>query len=620
MRRAITLLSFLLVAALAPNDAEACGGFFCSATPVDQSAERVLFEVDAGRVRATVQITYAGAPEDFAWVLPTPGVATVEDVFPQRALSGIDIATEPRYEVGWCLFPEMDAAAGGGDDGGGEGGEEDDGVIVHERKEVGPFETAVVESDDPQALVVWLRENGYRITEAMIPYVSTYVTEGMVFVALKMKPDAQTADIAPIIFSWPGDRPVVPLRLTAVAAEPEMGVVVWVLGDRRYESDNFQALEVDDDALEIDQNRIWSANPTNYHQHVARLVDAVHGKGFVTEFAGSTDALREMAGNMPTPDEEAEEAKAAFVELMGKHDYITRMYTRLSPEEMAADPSFVPSPQGAGDVSNIHDLSERFQDDENGCNMDMLEAGGAANPNGPCAFVACGANGFCELDEQGRAGCACRAGFVARTVREGDQDAVTCQDEALAFPDDGGGDGGPAFFDPCAGFDCGVGGACVNMNGTPTCKCEQGLLAVGQFVPLADEPQMRQRKTWCVASAKPIPDAFYAGEVVGPGDDGAVDGGTDGGGADGGGAGAGGADAGGADAGGDDGGAAAGGEDGGGPGGVGGADGGGATGGGGGGRSQDGGLCAVSPGAAAGGLGLLPALLTILGLAWVRRS
>ncbi len=247
----IISLALTAFAALVPDPAAACGGFFCARTPVDQSAERVLFEVDEGRVRATVQITYAGAPEDFAWVLPTPGVATVEDVFPQLALSGLDVATQPRYEGLWCM---MDMAAGeggggGGDEGGGGGGPE--GVIVHEVKEVGPFATAVVESDDSDALVTWLRENDYRITDAMIPYVDAYVAEGIVFVALKMKPDADTEDISPIVFSWPGDSPMIPLRLTAVAAEPEMSVVTWVLGKERFHSDNFEAVTVNDDDLEI---------------------------------------------------------------------------------------------------------------------------------------------------------------------------------------------------------------------------------------------------------------------------------------------------------------------------------------------------------------------------------
>ena len=63
----------LAAVVVSPRAAEACGGFFCSNVPVDQSGEHLLFGIeDDGTVVAQIQIQYEGAAEDFAWVLPLP--------------------------------------------------------------------------------------------------------------------------------------------------------------------------------------------------------------------------------------------------------------------------------------------------------------------------------------------------------------------------------------------------------------------------------------------------------------------------------------------------------------------------------------------------------------------
>ena len=44
------------------------------AQPVMQNAERIVFGADEdGNVDMHVQVSYEGAAENFAWILPTPG-------------------------------------------------------------------------------------------------------------------------------------------------------------------------------------------------------------------------------------------------------------------------------------------------------------------------------------------------------------------------------------------------------------------------------------------------------------------------------------------------------------------------------------------------------------------
>ena len=63
-------LAGLALSAASPR-AEACGGFFCSASPIDQTAEHILFTInDDQTVTAYVQIKYVGDKDDFAWIVP----------------------------------------------------------------------------------------------------------------------------------------------------------------------------------------------------------------------------------------------------------------------------------------------------------------------------------------------------------------------------------------------------------------------------------------------------------------------------------------------------------------------------------------------------------------------
>src|SRR5207244_3543731 len=115
----------------------------------------------------------------------------------------------------------------------------------------------------------------------------------------------------------------------------------------------------------------------------------------------------------------------------------------------------------------------------NGGNCGGGGDGGAVPGAGqPCDFVACGAGGRCQEDADGHPGCACVNGAVARTIQDGaGRSYATCEDQRLAFPDE---DVAAAGLQPaCNGFDCGVHGECFDMNGTPTCRCEQEFVATG---------------------------------------------------------------------------------------------------------------------------------------------
>ena len=204
---------------LAPRLVFACGGFFCSAVqvePVEQNAERILFEVNGDVVTATVEIKYSGEPEGFAWVVPTSAQSSdelnLEVEVPGDVLALLDDVTAPAIipppsECGSNF--RSGGAVGMMADFGAESAPTDDAVDVEDLPQVGPYEPQLVSSDDPDALVAWLNENDYLITPEMEPFVADYVAQGKKFLAMKLAPGSEVADVAPISMSYAGSTPTI---------------------------------------------------------------------------------------------------------------------------------------------------------------------------------------------------------------------------------------------------------------------------------------------------------------------------------------------------------------------------------------------------------------------------
>jgi hypothetical protein len=492
--------------------ARACGGFFCGRQPVDQTAERILFKVNPNSVTMIVQIAYAGPAPEFAWVLPLADVPDPKTLgtFPQRALTALDANTAPQFDLpSACQSFGAPTAASARADDDGDMPEEEAGVTVHFRAEVGPYEVAAIESEDPMALYEWLQTNSFNVNAMMLPYIRAYTAEGMKFLALKLQKGKDTNDITPFRFDLAGSTPSIPLRMTAIAAEPEMSILVFVVADQRFDGANWPPIEIRDDQIASDSDR-WPAS-TNWAALVARGVDEAGGLGWVTELAGSTADIVSQLENSSFATADDMKAGQELRALIGESTYISRLYTRMSAEEMGIDPSFHKT--NGGDVGNVHQLS-RFVDGVDQC-------GDQLTPRDPCRFTSCGAGGICRPvmppgATEPVAACGCVSGAAARTTFDpasvslqassGTTPAATvvCQDQRMSFVNPGDMmSSGEVMPDPCQGFDCGPEGECNAINMTPTCVCDQGYVAYGSFN--ADGT----RKTTCAKPMLAVPSEFY---------------------------------------------------------------------------------------------------------------
>ncbi len=505
------------------STSRACGGLFCnrSFAPADQSAERVIFKVDPQNdtTRMIVQVSYAGSAEDFAWILPLADVPDADSLatFPSAALTALDSATSPTFSQPYECFnhPEYDHghSLGCGDDeatyyaaDNADAGV-DNGVQVHIRKQIDDYEAAVVSAEDPARLIEWLMKNNYNVTAPMVPYIERYAQQGMNFLALRMVDGAEVSDIAPIDLTLPGQSPSIPLRMTALAAEPEMSIIAIVLSDQRYGGANWPNLDIPLDT--VPWGTLGGQFQHGWMRRIAEEIDTAGGQGWVTEYAQSIDLSTQVNG-FPTSDaegnplspEQQELAQTALIELGQGTSYMTRLHARMSAEEMSSDPIFKRVENGDGSFQ-FKQLERMVQ------GKDMCPTPGENREDvSPCEFTTCGAGALCRpvtVGTQRQAGCACAAGTSARATAAPDgSQTVICQDQRLSFVNPGIVtmlDGQSVVMnDPCESFACGEGATCVSVNMTPTCVCAKGMVAI---------PSGEGRAVSCVVPDLRVPDEFY---------------------------------------------------------------------------------------------------------------
>jgi MYXO-CTERM domain-containing protein len=81
---------------------------------------------------------------------------------------------------------------------------------------------------------------------------------------------------------------MIPIQLTAVAANENMGVMAWLLGDGRAIPDNYLSLELNEAQIN------WFNASSNYNDVVINAAKEARGQGFVTEFAGPAKTLESI--------------------------------------------------------------------------------------------------------------------------------------------------------------------------------------------------------------------------------------------------------------------------------------------------------------------------------------
>jgi hypothetical protein len=337
--------ALVLVSVSTLRDAEACGGCFHEPPPPPTEADasttqsasvvtdhRMALAITSQGTTLWDQIEYAGDPGKFVWVLPIQGavvVSTGSDAF----LDAIDQRTSPQI-IGPSVYcnppppPANNGGGGGGFTGGSEsstfgcgcgasakedmaasgtyadagmsadqdGGlalEPDEGVVVTHRDTVGPYETVQITGDGSESILVWLRKNGYEVPKSVEPMLQKYVDEKFGFLAVKLAPNAGVQAMKPIRVSWKGKTPQLPLRMVAAGVGVSVGLKLFVIGDGRWRTQNFETFTISPSSLTWD----FEKSRSNYSDKRASKADAFDGRAWALE-----SSIDVASGELPATD------------------------------------------------------------------------------------------------------------------------------------------------------------------------------------------------------------------------------------------------------------------------------------------------------------------------------
>ena len=290
------LLSIPLAAAalVYSPDASACGGCFPPPPPPGQSQSivtdhRMILSVSQSQTTLYDQIQFQGNPAEFAWVLPISGTVEIglssDVVFNTLHTVTQSTVVEPPRN---CP-PPPNCNFGGSSSSGGSGSLDSAGsaadpqapppVDILKRETVGPYETVQLASTDPNALTDWLNTNGYQIPTDIQPVIGQYVTEKFNFLALKLRPGAGVNSMRPVRVTTTGAGATLPLRMVAAGTGAQVGVALWIVGEGRYEPQNFPTFQITSDDLTWD----WAAGSSDFKQLRAAKAAPLNGRGWEVE-------------------------------------------------------------------------------------------------------------------------------------------------------------------------------------------------------------------------------------------------------------------------------------------------------------------------------------------------
>jgi hypothetical protein len=302
----------LAAASLLPTaDAEACGGCFIPSTETQSTVvtgHRMAFAISTTQTVLWDQIKYAGSPSDFAWVLPVKGGAVIQasnDAWFETldAATAAQVVSPPQN----CFGPSSGGGCGigcgsassasfdGPADTTGAGAPPP--VTVTHEGTVGPYQTVTLHANVPNALPSWLTANGYNIDPTVSPIIDAYTSAGFDFIALRLQPGMGVQQMKPVRVVTAGASPSLPLRMVAAGTGANVAITLFVIGEGRWEPQNFPHAALDPNKLTWD----FVTQSSDYATQRLALMAAGNGLTWNDAFANQGSLLsQDVVNGQPT--------------------------------------------------------------------------------------------------------------------------------------------------------------------------------------------------------------------------------------------------------------------------------------------------------------------------------
>ena len=223
---------------------------------INEPTQKAIIVYDQGREDLVLQVKYEGPAEDFGWLIPVPGLPEVRKGS-MECFYELSKLTQERFGENRRMMAGMSHSRGG-----------DGAVKVIEIKTVGAYEVAVISARNAASLREWLDAHEFVFPKEKQDLLDGYIKKQWYFVAARIDPNQSgftlesgapkkariapstrkklaSGELHPLVISFPSDRGVFPLAISAVngrpsevslyvlSAEPAMSRVIF---EKRFEA------------------------------------------------------------------------------------------------------------------------------------------------------------------------------------------------------------------------------------------------------------------------------------------------------------------------------------------------------------------------------------------------
>ncbi len=214
MKKLFLLVSLILL--ITPIIAKADGVIF---PPPDywmyETDQKAVIFHEKNVETLVLSIAFRGDAEDFSWVIPTPSRPEVEKST-DEIFTALEKLTQPKF-----ISRPMPLSVGMVEE-----TTTEKGVTIIETKKVEYYDIAVLEADDPEALIKWLKENKYQFPEEGKYLLDDYINNKWFFTAVKIDTKVLTEGIesqlreghaVPLKFTFTSSKIIYPLKISGMA-------------------------------------------------------------------------------------------------------------------------------------------------------------------------------------------------------------------------------------------------------------------------------------------------------------------------------------------------------------------------------------------------------------------
>ncbi len=269
-RKLLTTLSIFvmitLVPCMMPLKGHACVPVPDATGLTEMSGRRAVIWIKDDTFEMIFQNQYSGDAEQFAWIIPLPGVPTLVVQASDGFLDELDEYTKPILEEQRCYIPcpidyeEVDAGLGTPD--------VESTVTEWGSGSLGDLEYTVITSDSNDDLLAWLSARDFELDSALEPLIQSYIDNGAAFFAAKMVSTAAEVKVVPAVrftFDLETTEVVYPLRISAFDRTEPLPTTIWVISKvNHYYKENDKGITV---------SSIETYLPANYPMGTVEEID-----------------------------------------------------------------------------------------------------------------------------------------------------------------------------------------------------------------------------------------------------------------------------------------------------------------------------------------------------------